>query len=160
MTTLRLLAVAINSKRMGYVLFSGNQLKDWRAMTKPTRSRAEAAGAMQRLINEYRPDIVVTEFTKARNERTAAVLHLKDALNRTAAQNYVLDVNVERPRDYANKYEEAAAFGVHYPELKPMVPPARGVFDHQPARLILFDAIALAHKVLQRPTQHLASAMG
>lgn len=160
MTSLRLLAVAVNSQRMGYVLFRGRELKEWRAMTKPTHSQLHAAESLQRLINEFRPEIVVTEAPKATPQSQAKTQLIKGALRRTAAQNFLLDVNVNRPRNFANKYEEAAAFGAQYPELLHLVPPVRRAFDHQPARLIIFDAIALAHEVLDRPTQRLAAALG
>ena len=128
-------------------------------MTKPTTTQTEAAGAMQHLINQFQPDVVVTEKIDEK-VRDTFVGHLKAAVERTAAQNYVLDVSVQRSRNFANKYEEAAAYGQLYPELQALVPPVRMAFGHEPARLIPFDALALAHKVLQRPTHHLAAAMG
>ena len=160
MATLKLLAVAINTQRMGCVFFAGHELKDWRAMTKPTRSQSDAAEALQRLINNFAPDVVVTQQHRSVQGKRFHNKDLRAALNRTAAQNFVLDVTIERPREFANKYEEASALAELYPELRHEVPPARRSFDHQPARLILFDALALAHQVLQRPTQQLAAAMG
>lgn len=159
MAALRLLAVAINSKRLGCVVFDDLELRDWRSMTKATRSRSEAAATMQQLINGYRPNVVVTEKFSGR-QSDSKVMQLQAALSRCAAQNYVLDVSVSRDRNFANKYEEAEAFADLYPPLQQYVPPVRKAFGHEPARLILFDAVALAQKVLQHPTQHLAEAMG
>lgn len=159
MPPLKILSVAINQKRMGYVLLVNQQLKDWRTMTKATESRAEAAAALQRLINDFRPDVVVTERVDAADCRSAFVCGLKQALTRTAAQNYVLDVSVRRRSSHANKYAEANALADLYPELRPWVPPPRRAFDHQPPRLIIFDALALAQPVLENPTITLAAAM-
>ena len=151
-----MLAVAINKHRMGYVFLIGNQLKEWRTMTKPTKSQSDAAGALQDLINTFKPDVVVTEQIA---DRTDLVSSLKRALIRTAAQNYALDVSVPRKREFRCKYEEAAALSRTHPEIAPWVPPKRKFFDHEPHRMILFDALALANVVLRRPTQKLAAAM-
>ncbi len=61
MAALRLLAVAVTQRRFGYVFLINGQLKDWQVMTKPTKSRSNAAGALQELINVFKPDVVVTE---------------------------------------------------------------------------------------------------
>ena len=79
---------------MAYVVFHNDQLKDWRSMTKPTKSQTDAAGALQQLINQFQPDVVVTEKINSEVPGTS-VERLKAAIQRTAAQNYVLDVNVE-----------------------------------------------------------------
>lgn len=159
MATFRILAVAINNKRLGYVFFHGYDLKEWRTMTKASTSRAEAAGALQRLINDFKPNVVITELADPKVCRSTFVLGLKNALSRTAAHNYVLDVVIKRESSFANKYDEAAALGDLYPAIRPWVPPKRRAFDHQPPRLILFDALALAQKVLEKPTITLAAAM-
>ncbi len=159
MPVFRILAVAINHKRLGYVFFQGYELKEWQAMTKPVTSRAEAAGALQRLINDFKPNVVITEQADPTTCRSKSVLALKNALSRTAAHNYVLDVAIKRDCAFANRYEEASALADFYPAIRPWVPPKRRAFDHQPPRLILFDALALAHKVLQKPTITLAAAM-
>ena len=67
MAALRFLAVAVNSKRLGFVFFVGDQLKDWRTMTKPTKSPKDASIVLEKLIEDYRPDVVVTEAV-AENE--------------------------------------------------------------------------------------------
>jgi len=128
-------------------------------MTKPSASRAEAAGALQRLINDFKPAVVVTERVGPKTSRSASVLALKSALSRTAAHNYVLDVAIDRTCNFANKYEEASALADLYPAISPWVPPKRRAFDHQPPRLIMFDALSMAHQVLQKPTITLAAAM-
>ena len=155
-----MLAVAINGKRLGYVFLIGHQLKEWQTMTKPATSPEEAAGALQQLINQFRPDVVVTERLETSARTSSTVSKLKAALTRTAAQNYVLDVSVPRTHEYANKYEEAQSLASFFPAIQPWVPPKRRLFDHAPPRLTLFDALSLAANVLKRPTQHLAAALG
>lgn len=160
MEEFRLLAVAINRKRMGYVFLVGGQLKDWQTMTKATTSAPEAAAALQSLINKFKPDVIVTEQFHPRRRNPSKATALKGALVRTAAQNRILDISVSRAHEYANKYEEAEALSQFFPEISPWLPRHRRIFDHEPATLVLFDALALAFKVMQRPSEQSASALG
>jgi len=66
---------------------------------------------------------------------------------------------VKRVQNFANKYEEATSLASQYPVIKPLVPEKRRFYDSEPARMVLFDALGLAHAVLQRPSMTLAAAM-
>ncbi|MEM9358178.1 MAG: hypothetical protein AAGB04_18405 [Pseudomonadota bacterium] len=160
MAALRMLAVAINRKRLGYVFLVGHQLKEWRTMSKPTKSSLEAAAAMSELIHEFKPDVIVTEQLPRSASLTAFVSQLKSSLSRVAERSSMLNVSVSRSREFANKYEEAQSLSMFFPEIKPWVPEKRRFYEHEPAHLILFDSLALAFKVLRRPSERLAAAMG
>ncbi|MFZ5618503.1 MAG: hypothetical protein ACOZAA_14410 [Pseudomonadota bacterium] len=153
------MAVAATSRRVGHVFFIGNQLMEWRTAAAPARSSVKAAGALQELINTFRPDVVVTERLGSRDRKGDRAREITAALQRIAAENYVLDVSVERIQIFDNKYEEADALAALYPAIKPWVPRKRRHFDSEPAAMVLFDALAAAHVVLQRPTTTLAAAM-
>ncbi len=159
MAALRLLAVAVTQRRFGYVFLINGQLKEWQLMTKPTKSRSNAAGALQELINNFKPDVVVTEDIDAGSKKGKGARTITQALQHISSQNYVLDVCVKRVQNFANKYEEAVSLAGQYPVIKPLVPEKRRFFDSEPARMVLFDALALAHAVLQRPSTTLAAAM-
>lgn len=159
MAALRYLAVAINRRRLGYVFLVGHQLKDWQTMTKPTKSPNEAARRMKQLIEDFQPDVVVTEDLDRGEASLCRVAALKRALSGRAADAPVLDVSVKRAQQYADKYEEAALLATAYPELKPWVPPKRRFFDDEPARMVLFVAAALAYTVQRQPSLQLAAAM-
>ena len=156
MAALRFLAVAVNSKRMGFVFFVGNQLKDWRTMTKPTQSPEDASEALEKLIEDYQPDVVVTEQVDENGSRIGS---LRRALCTCAEKRKVLDVSIKRRQLFANKYEEAAWLADTYPSLKPWVPPKRRFFENEPPRMILFQATSLVHSVLKQPTLQLAGSM-
>lgn len=156
---LRILAIAATSRRIGHVFLIGARLMDWRMASAPARSPTKAAGAIQELINAYRPDVVVTEKfsrTGRKGDRARAVT---EAFQRIAAENYVLDVSVERIPRFANKYEEAELLSALYPAIKPWTPRKRRHFENEPAAMVLFDALSIAHAVLQKPTTTLAAAM-
>lgn len=159
MASLRILAVAATSRRIGHVFLIGNRLMEWRMACAPTRSEVKAAGALQELINTFRPDVVVTEKLCPADRKGDRARAVTEALQRIAAENYVLDVSVERIQRFANKYEEAEQLAALYPAIMPWTPRKRRHYESEPAAMVLFDALAIAHIVLQRPTTTLAAAM-
>jgi len=160
MAALRLLAVAVSSRRVGYVFFSGNRLMTWKMAVKPITAPKQAGEWFQALIDRYKPDVVVTEKldddTTRKGKRSRSLTKI---FARVAAQNYLLDVLIKPEREYANKYEQATALARFYPDIGAWVPQKRKFYDPEPQRMVLFDALAIANAVMQRPSFTLASAM-
>ncbi len=151
MAALRVLAIAVATGRVGYVFFVDDQLTDWKMSRQASKSTAQAVGVVQQWIIDLRPGVVVTEKIHAamhKGERTKDII---DAIAEIASHNYLLDVSVPRRQDYANKYEEAAALALQYPDIKPWLPPKRRFFDNEPRSTVLFEALSLALGVIQRP---------
>lgn len=57
----RILAVAVASGRVGYVLLVGDKLKDWHVSYTAPKSSTKAAELAQKWINRLKPDVLVTE---------------------------------------------------------------------------------------------------
>jgi len=159
MASLRLLAVAVSSRRVGYVFLTGNRLMVWKMAVKPIQSSMDAAGWLQQLINKLRPDVVVTEKLDETTRKGDRSRTINSTFQRIAAENYVLDVSIKRLREFANKYEEAASLADLYPNIRPWLPKKRQFHEVEPRRMVMFDALAIAHAVIQRPSTTLASAM-
>ncbi len=126
---------------------------------KPARSRIRAVGALQELINTFHPDVLITEKLRPNDRKGLRARNITEALQRAAAENYVLDVSVRRRQRYANKYEEIEVLVKRYPTIKPWAPPKRKYFEDEPPAMVLFDALAIADRVLESPTTTLAAAM-
>lgn len=156
MAALRFLAVAVNSKGLGFVIFVGSQLKDWRTMTKPIKSSKEITKAVEKLIEDYQPNVVITQGVANDN---SPINTLRKALSICASKMKVLDVSIKRRQLFANKYEETASLADTYPGLKPWVPPKRRFFENEPPRMILFTATSLEHSIIRQPTLQLAASM-
>lgn len=155
----KLLSVAAATGRVGYVFLIDGQLINWGVSRKAWRSTAHAAGVLQMWINEYRPNVVVTEKFEGDTRKAAKSQLITHALVNTAAHNYVLDVAVSRVQRYANKYEEAAALAARYPDLAPWVPKRRPLLDIEPRSTMIFEALSLAQTVLDGPALALAAGM-
>ena len=155
-----MLAISACSKRIAYVFFMGDDLRDWRVSETAARGPNEAATHTQIWVNELKPEVVVTEKIAAAKKKGEKAKNLIAAVARTAEHNYVLDVSVDRPDIHANKYDEAAALAGRYPELKAWLPRKRRFFENEPRSIVLFEALALAEQVRQGPPAALAAAMG
>jgi hypothetical protein len=161
MAALSVMAVAVASGKVGYVHVSGGTLQDWGITLKATRSNSDLVGFVQELINDLKPDVVVTEKRTTgcrKGQRTKALIR---AIAELASHNPVLDVSVPRPRSFPSKYEEAQALAKGYPELEGYLPKhRRRIFDFEPRSMVLFEALALADAVIKGPPTTLAAAMG
>ena len=140
----RLLAVAAGTGRIGMVFFVGKRLMDWQVSDKAAKSPALAADYLRSLIVSHKPDVVATERLSTafhKGERTKALII---AMVEVAADHELLDIAVERPNRFQNKYEEAEMLAKLYPELAAWKPKPRRFFDNEPRNTVLFEALALA----------------
>ncbi len=144
-----MLAVAAATGRIGMVFLIGNRLMDWQISGKAAKSPALAARYAEDLIGSHRPDVFITEkIGTARNKGDHAKALVVSMAQRAAAHE-LLDIAVERPHDFPNKYAEAAALIERYPEIAAWQPKRR-FFDNEPRNTVLFEALALAECVLCR----------
>ena len=160
MTPHRILAVAVASGRVGYVLLVGEKLKDWHVSYTAPKSPTTAAELAQKWINQLEPDVVVTEKAEGAAKKGRKTKAIIGAIARTAEHNYVLDVSVVRAHDYANKYEEAAALAAQYPAIQAWLPKKRRFFDNEPRNTVLFEALSFANTVRRGGSIGLAAMMG
>ena len=161
MAALRVLSIAVASGRAGYVYLVGGQLCDWGITVRAAKSATELAGFVQSLINELKPDVVVTEKCDEECRKGIRSRKLIQTIAETASHNYVLDVSVTRPRTYPSKYEEAEQLAKRYPDVAGYLPERkRRIFDFEPRGMIIFEALALAERVIFGPPDALAAEMG
>lgn len=157
----RVLSVAVASGRAGYVFLVDGQLDDWGITVKAATNTTELVGFVQDLINNLKPEVVVTEKCDENSRKGEQTRTLIRAIAETANHNYVLDVAVPRPRSFPSKYEEAEHLVSRYPEVAGYLPQCkRRIFDFEPRTMIIFEALAFAERISHGPTDELAAAMG
>ena len=144
MAQLRVLAIAVATGKIGHVLLMGDRLLDWGLSRKASSSTTTAAEHTQRLINELKPDVVVTEKIGTETRKGSKTGELIATVAEIASHNYLLDVSVERIQRFKDKYEEAKAIAEHFPELLPWVPRKRRLWEPEPRNTIYFEAMVLA----------------
>ena len=161
MAALNVLAFAVRSGRVGFVSLYGTQLQDWGISCKAVKSRAEMAGFVQELINDLKPQAVVSEKIPETSRKGTKTKALIAAISETASHNPVLDVSVTRVQSFKSKFEEAQDLITRYPEVAGYLP-ARKLFffEREPRGLVIFEALALAERVILGAPDMLAAAMG
>ncbi|MEJ6404938.1 hypothetical protein [Yoonia sp. 2307UL14-13] len=161
MSALSVLAIAVASGKVGYVFLSGGKLQDWGMVQKATKSSSDLVGFAQELITTLKPDVVVTEKRTTgcrKGQRTKTLIR---SIAELASHNPVLDIEVQRPRRYPTKYDEAHGLAAEYPDIAGHLPKhRRRIFDYEPRSMVLFEALALADAVVKGSPADLAAAMG
>lgn len=161
MAALSVLAVAVASGKVGYVYLQSGRLQDWGITVKAANSSSDLVAFAQRLINEFQPDVFVTEDCAEGCRKGDKSKRLITSLAELASHNTVLDINISRPRTFQSKYEEAQALADAHSEIAGYLPSRkRRIFDFEPRGMVLFEALALAVEVMKGPPTKLAAAMG
>lgn len=161
MAALKVLSVAVSSGRVGYVFLEGTQLLDWAVTTTVTGNSTDLVEFVQELINTLQPNVVVTEACSKGCKKGKRSRQLIASITELASHNYVLDVQVPRPRVFQSKYEEAESAVGRHPDLIGYLPKKkRRFFEFEPRNMIVFEALALAEEVINGPPDKLAAAMG
>lgn len=153
MTPFRVLSVAAATGRVGYVYFEGGQPIDWALSHKASRSPKDAARYARKWITLLHPDAVITEKVGRHSRKGAKTRALIEAIANEAARHELHDIAVERVQHFANKYDEAAAYAERFPDLLPLLPPRRRIWDKEPPNITYFEAIVLALSVIDAPQE-------
>ena len=147
MAALRVLSFAAARGRVGSVVFDGETLIDWRISGKAAESEADAIAHISRLVADFSPDVVVTEEIETARHKGKHTLGIIAAIAETADQAGLLAVSVPREHHFPNKYDEADAIALRFPELAPWKPPKRCFYENEPRNTVLFEAVALASQL-------------
>ncbi|MES9962189.1 MAG: hypothetical protein ABW116_01490 [Candidatus Sedimenticola sp. 20ELBAFRAG] len=156
---LKVLGIGANASNVGMVFLNQGKLKFWQSSSVASQSPADAKRIAKRWVTEFQPDIVVTEKLAEscrKSEQTQAVI---TTFAQTAEELGIRSLRLARPQEHKNKYDEATALATRYPATKPWVP-TRKFYDPEPRNVALFNALALADKLIRSGTLGIAAAMG
>lgn len=161
MEGLRVLSIAVASGKVGYALFVGQRLTDWGTSRIAGLSPTVATRVMRTWLTNFQPGLIITEDLRE-GSRKGARSKAKTAAFAASARSdeELLDVSIERIQAFPNKYDEAEALALEFPELEPYLPKRRRLWDTESPRTIVFEAFALAKSLFADPTPVMARAMG
>lgn len=140
----KLLAIAASSGKVGFVYLSGEELLDWGLSAKASRNVDAAFLEATRLLRYYRPYRVILEAVDGGTRKGRHTRALIAALSAAATELQVRVEFVGRRLRYPNKYVAAARLAEEYPQLEPWLPAPRKIWEHEPRKIILFEALGLA----------------
>jgi hypothetical protein len=150
MNRLRVLAFAVATGRIGHVLVIGERLMDWGLSKRASRNTDLAAMHAHRLINELKPDVVVTERVPKYSTKGLKTRALIESIAAIAAKAKLLDIQVVRLHDFPNKYVEAQYLATKHPEIAQWVPKPRRLWEPEPRETVLFEALSTVASLDER----------
>ena len=147
--TEHVLAVAVSTGKMGYAFLVDGHPYDWGLSLVASESTRSAYEHTTAWIEYYQPELVVAERIGPSSRKKAVSKALADAILTAAQDSNVKVACVDRVQKYPNKYAEADAIAKRFPELKSYLPKPRRLWDSEPRRIIIFEAISLALSVIE-----------
>lgn len=140
----RVMAVAARTKRIACVILEDGLPVTWDAAGKRAKTPEKAAMKLRAWIEEHKPDVLVTENPDTavrKGKRQIAILKAFQAVGEELPVRHLV---VRRERKFANVYEEAAAFGVQFPDFAGLVPRQNKPWESEGHNVVCFEALALA----------------
>lgn len=143
------------SRGFGFAVLDGGTLAKWGVKTASGADKnAQVVEKVKKLIQHYRPALVVTEDTAAKGSRRAQ--RIQELTTQIIALCAIHNVKLRRfsqarvrqdffASEESTKYDLAVMVAKWFPaELELLVPPKRRFFDSENHRMPFFDAVALA----------------
>ena len=143
------LAVAVSTGKVGFAFLIDSIPYDWGLSVVASESTRSAYEHTTAWIEYYQPELVVTERIGPTSRKQAVSRSLANAILKAAQESGVATACVDRVQHYPNKYAEAEALAERFPELKSFVPKPRRLWDSEPRRIIIFEAVSLALNVIE-----------
>ena len=159
MQTIRILAVAVATGRIGYVYFEDQQLAKFEISRKGFEDIGKAASTFEEWLKRTRPNIVVTEKINDRCRKGERSRQIIQTISVVASHHYVHDICIPMQRNGRTRYEQAVHFSQIYPEISERLPQKNKSWQSEDRAMILFDALTLAHPILENPTVMLAASL-
>jgi len=152
-TERRVLAVDPFSRGVGFAVLEGqDHLIDWGIRSTGRADNAKSARVIDKLIDRFRPDVLVLENCNAAGSRRCR--RVQTLLSRIAATEgrRVLVRLVTRRQIRAigplpltsTKQGRASFLAERFPDLEALVPPARKRWSPEHDRMAIFDALSFA----------------
>jgi hypothetical protein len=161
---IHILALDARRSRLGYAVFSGPKLLlDWGTFPAPPQGDRRNDSVTQRLatlIRQCSPAVVVVKVPRrlkangrVMRGRSLATVHLIAREHRVPVRSVDREEIQWAFRIFGSRTKDDVAcvlVGI-FPELLVCLPPKRKVWQSEPHRMIIFDAIATGFAYFQRP---------
>ncbi len=137
------LSIAVQATKLGHAFLIDGVPYDWDLSQTANRSTKSSYDFTESMIRYYQPELLVTERVSANPHKGERATALVNAIWQAAQDSNVPWMCIDRKQQHANKYAEAAVLARRFPELQPYLPKTRTLWDEEPRRMIIFEAVAL-----------------
>ncbi len=152
-TERRVLAIDPLSRGVGFVVLEGqSRLVDWGIKTTGHADNAKSARVIDKLIDRFRPDVLVLEhWESAGSRRCGRVQKLLDVIAAKEGKRVLVRLITRRqvcaigPLPLTStKYGRASFLAERFPEVQGLLPPVRKLYMPEDDRMAIFDALSFA----------------
>jgi len=144
----RILICAARIDQLCVLFMRGKELCDWQVSRKGARNPKAAATQMRKWIDEFRPDILISENPDTASRKGEKNTNILRAIAAVCEDNPALNMIVTRAQRYKNLYEEAAILAMRYPQLMQWSPKKQPIWKSEPRNVIYFEALSMALLIL------------
>jgi hypothetical protein len=144
------LSVAAATGKVGYVFLTDGKPYDWGVSLKASRSPRLAYKHVTEWIDYYRPQLLITERITSQSRKQEVSRALVNAIMKAAQDANIKWACADRVQTYQNKYVEAEVLVARFPELKAWLPKPRRLWESEPRRIIIFEALSMALSVVDK----------
>jgi hypothetical protein len=142
----RVLSVAARTGRIACVVLDDGDLVIWDASEKAASSASEAAKKLRAWVQEFKPDVLITENPDATRKKRGVQIPILKAMASVGEDSALLNLVVRRTKRFRNAYIEAAHLGEQFPDLAHLVPKKPAIWQREPYNLACFEALALVRE--------------
>ena len=142
----RALSIAVSSGKIGFVFFSGHELRDWGLSSVASRSPEAAEAKVRQWIKTYCPHLIVTEKLSSHTRKSGRTIANVQAVEAAAIASDAQHIAVEHIQRYANKYLEMNELVQKHPVLAPWLPTKRKLWESEDRRASIWEALALVEQ--------------
>ena len=144
------LSVAAATGKIGYVFLIDGEPYDWGVSPKASRSPKLTHQHVTEWIDYYQPQLLVTERVGPQSRKKDVTRALVNTIWKAGQDAEIKWACVDRIQKYQNKYVEAEALAVRFPELTAWLPKTRRLWESEPRRIIIFEALSMALSVVDK----------
>ncbi len=140
------LSIAVASGRIGYVYLSDGEVRDWGISNVAAKSSEAAKSKTDFLIENYRPDLIVTEKLSPHTRKSGQTIGNVQAVQEAAIASDAQHIAVEHIQHHANKYLEMNELAQRHPVLASWLPAKRKLWESEDRRASIWEALALVEQ--------------
>jgi Holliday junction resolvasome RuvABC endonuclease subunit len=151
----RILAIALSTGGFGFVVMEGQKaIIEFGRRVADGDKNAQSLAKTKKLLNFYRPDILVLQDVEAKGSRRISRIKTLNRQIKTVAEKHKVRVKLISGKQLrtsllgnptGTKQEMAEMLAAQFPdELASRLPPKRKLWKSEDTRMDIFDAMALA----------------
>ncbi|MEL7252798.1 MAG: hypothetical protein AAGL23_01385 [Pseudomonadota bacterium] len=142
------MAVAVRMGRLAAILIVDDKVLAWAMSDVAVKDERKTGPKLRQWISKFKPNLLISENPDqpgAKGETSVSCLKIiADVFDDRPERSLML---IRRQKE-KNRYEEAARLAELYPDIACELPAKPPCWDKENPKLVFFEALAMAHRVV------------